>query len=657
MVDGTQVTPANSSELSRYIMILHNVEPNLDGGVTIDFTYKGDENWTDFSFIPVGGYVLQGMTLTGETDDVEVTAESGAYALEGVPDGSTLTLYLRTPYSVEYHVPEGIEAPEDDADYIVPKDNDVTEETDGFLWTNGDLETEITLAGLDGLNGWYTDETCTGTPSTGNVDVSEDLADHDGVIHFYAKPAVPSEEAIEAALGDSAVTVDCGNEDAKHEDVTYGLLAGSATVGDQVTWDGTTYTVQVTLAPDNYVEQYSAEMGLRHYLQEGQSAKTVDLVWKDGGWTAAEGTLPIRFTVLCDESGSLTNDTEFHIMGLEKIKEAVAEDQNLTNTNDIEIYTIYVHGTKNALPGNGKATGGVVNEYGLTVKPDEGRPGRNGMLVNGQDAWKIENTVDVINDDTVSSITIYAKVDGEKVTVSVPKSDFDVKHLTDADSHITQIILKDKSPEIPEEPGAPEEEEIPDIVGTGAVKIDCTNTSVSHADGNYDILPNSEKEDPTAPNDSFDIGEVTGSAETGYQCEITVYPAPYVTKYNQEVADGHTLSPDTQESETITLVWDEEEGWATVNGKDTVTFTVDCTKPQTMLEIYAMYNMDVAQAKQDVVKVYSALVPVGTNLYGYMEEHASEITHTKSGYTMDAQNWYNWDNNGTLFPDSKTMDG
>ena len=587
VVDGTPVTLTDADELASY---LSSTSPELtvgENGITAAFTYEGEDAWTDLTIVPAEEYVIQGVACDAEGASAE---PQGGCQLTGVPDGSTLTLYLRTPYSVAYHVPQGITAPEDSSDYITAED--ITE----GLWVNPALNTEITLADLDGLDGWYSSSECEGDPYNGPVTVTEDLADGNNIIHFYAKPAVPSAEEIAKALGDGAVVVDCVNADAEHEDGHYGLL-GNYTPDTAVINTGGTYTFGITVEPSDYAEQYSAELGLPHYLQGDQPAQRIQLVWGDGRWKMQPN--PITVTVECDESGSILNDTEFHIVGLDKIKETVAEKRGLTNTNGVEIYTIYVHGTRNVLGSDGTATGGVVGDYGAATA-DEGRPGRNGMLIDGTDAWKVLNTFLTVNDATVSGITIYAKVNGQEVEVFVPRSELTITHLTGADSHITQIILE---PELPSAPptDVPDEEELADILGD-VIKIHCTNDAAGHEDAVYSLISGSYTPDSNFTQDG-----------DKYTFNVTIAPDYYVEQYSAETRATHTLV-DGQANTAITLVWNGHE-WEVQAPTLPVTYNVVCEGDGSLLNDTEFHIVGLDKIKETVAEKRGLTNTNGIEIY------------------------------------------
>lgn len=112
-------------------------------------------------------------------------------------------------------------------------------------------------------------------------------------------------------------------------------------------------------------------------------------------------------------------------------------------------------------------------------------------------------------------------------------------------------------------PDAPTSDEVTKLLNN-AVKVDCTNTEVSHADKTYGLI-----------NESFTIGNVEGNADSGYTVKVTVKPAKYVDAYNTDIATGHTLV-DGQDSKTITLKYHATtKAWEAVSTIP-VTFTVVC---------------------------------------------------------------------------------
>lgn len=113
----------------------------------------------------------------------------------------------------------------------------------------------------------------------------------------------------------------------------------------------------------------------------------------------------------------------------------------------------------------------------------------------------------------------------------------------------------------PTTPTAPDDDDLSTILGNDIITVECINTSTIHADGTYGLLAG-----------SYTIGSVSGTAQSGYTCDITVQPALYVQEYNETYGD-HSLDPASQTG-TIQLVWDASENEWTVGNPASVTFTV-----------------------------------------------------------------------------------
>ena len=117
-------------------------------------------------------------------------------------------------------------------------------------------------------------------------------------------------------------------------------------------------------------------------------------------------------------------------------------------------------------------------------------------------------------------------------------------------------------------PTAPSNKEVEDLLNANAVTVECVNADMSHEDKTYGLLA-----------DSYSIGEVDAVAEVGYFCMITVSAAPYVDKYNNDVASGHVLNDDELDSRYIHLKYsDTESKWVRANDLHP-SFEVKCVTP------------------------------------------------------------------------------
>ena len=117
-------------------------------------------------------------------------------------------------------------------------------------------------------------------------------------------------------------------------------------------------------------------------------------------------------------------------------------------------------------------------------------------------------------------------------------------------------VFRDTTPTAPSKPS---DDAVKSLLGN-AVKVDCINTSVAHADQTYSLLDG-----------SFTVGDVQGSAGS-YTCTVTVNAPAYVAKYNGDTSATHTLSDAA--SKTITL---KHDGTKWVAQTDTpIVFKVVC---------------------------------------------------------------------------------
>ena len=145
-------------------------------------------------------------------------------------------------------------------------------------------------------------------------------------------------------------------------------------------------------------------------------------------------------------------------------------------------------------------------------------------------------------DGESESKTITATWDGVKWNFDATSVTFDVKCTTQ------------------EVPPAPTAEQVASLL---KVKVSCANSSAAHPAFVYQpLLPG-----------SFDIGEVTDSAESGYACRITVRAARYVQDFNTRSNAMHAPTDGTEKA--VTLYY-EDGGWTVGTGSGLVEFTVIC---------------------------------------------------------------------------------
>ena len=111
-------------------------------------------------------------------------------------------------------------------------------------------------------------------------------------------PNTPNGDQIIADLGDAvkdAVKVECVNETGAHSAKTYHLTAGDiGSITEPTKNSDGKYTVNVTIKADEYVKQYSTDIGVSHNLKTGAaSSQTITLTYNAaGGKWEATGTAP-----------------------------------------------------------------------------------------------------------------------------------------------------------------------------------------------------------------------------------------------------------------------------------------------------------------------------------------------------------------------------
>ena len=272
--DPLQLTTDN---WSRYIGSVEAAggTPSLGGEPTVvdgklRYTYEYENyNAADILFAPSAEYVLQGVYGTfiygmSGWNSPSKDAATGKWTIDNVKGTTTLKVYLNTPYTVTYVVPEGTEAPVDAQTYITKKaldnftppsfaditdDSFTTEKNEGRNggWVDNDLKTTITLNNVpDGCIGWYT--TANGTTlhettySGEAIKTAAENAD-DGtprVIECYAIKQAPgldvtkSADKTSAGLNDTityTITVaNTGNTALNNVVVTDSLMNGTISV-------------------------------------------------------------------------------------------------------------------------------------------------------------------------------------------------------------------------------------------------------------------------------------------------------------------------------------------------------------------------------------------------------------------------------------------
>lgn len=133
------------------------------------------------------------------------------------------------------------------------------------------------------------------------------------------------------------------------------------------------------------------------------------------------------------------NDTEFHINGISQMKELVSDKTGIS-IDQITIHGVEVNGTRQGETAT--ATGGVV-DHGYLNAGDVGTLG-NSALAGYPNYWNVLNTFDIIDAETVSSITVYARKDYKNLFNKGGRLDGVTVYLNPEDVHIIVNELEHK---------------------------------------------------------------------------------------------------------------------------------------------------------------------------------------------------------------------
>ena len=295
-----------------------------------------------------------------------------------------------------------------------------------------------------------------------------------------------------------------------HNDGLYDLTDGIFTVGEVEGNEADGYTCKVTVEAAQYVNKYVGEMKVNHDIV-GEGTKTVTLRYESAleRWTV-DSTV-VTFDVECIPAPNISM-LQVQVHCVTPNSSHMDESYDLPEDTTLEYVDANTRKiTVQAAP--------YVEQYG-----------------NGHE----------LADGERESKTITATWDGVKWNFDATSVTFDVKCTTQ------------------EVPPAPTAEQVASLL---KVKVSCANLSAAHQENMPAFVYQ-----PLLPG-SFVIGEVTGSAQSGYACRITVRAALYVQDFNTRSNAMHAPTDGTEKA--VTLYY-EDGGWTVGTGSGLVEFTVIC---------------------------------------------------------------------------------
>ena len=354
------------------------------------------------------------------------------------------------------------------------------------------------------------------------------------------KPTAPDNGTVKTLLGDSAVKVHCSTPNSGHTAVTYPLLDGSFTVGD-VQGSSGNYTCVVTVRADEYVTAY----GNGHTLAgANESPKTITLKHDGTKWTV-QSTIPIIFNVVCNTAPTtLDNDAVKKLLG----------------ENAVQIICT------NTQIGHGSKTFGLIDGT-FTVYHSNNRCE---VVINDFSSY-VSKFNAAVNVPAGTHITDNSMAGQNRKKINLVWSD---GNWTAADAPAKHHVLCTLQPA---KPTAPSHDDLSRLIGD--ITVNCTNNAATHDPRSwvYPLLA-----------DSYTIGNVEGTADTGYTLTVTVNAEKYVEQSDAESGVTHTPKDG---SKVVTLQY-VNDAWTVKEGKP-VSFDVACVAQPTFDELKELFKQKI----------------------------------------------------------------
>lgn len=357
------------------------------------------------------------------------------------------------------------------------------------------------------------------------------------------KPTAPDNGTVKTLLGNSAVKVHCSTPNSGHADVTYPLMDGSFTVGDVQDSSGN-YTCVVTVSADQYVTAY----GNGHTLAgANESPKTITLKHNGTNWTV-QSTIPIVFNVVCNTAPA----------------QPTAPSDNdvkaLLGENAVQIICT------NTQIGHGSKTFGLIDGT-FTVYHNK----NNCEVVINYFSPYVDAFNAAVNVPAGTHITDNSMAGQNRKKINLVWSD---GNWTAADAPAKHHVLCTLQPAAPT---APSHDDLSRLIGD--ITVNCTNNAATHDPRSwvYPLLA-----------DSYTIGNVEGTADTGYTLTVTVNAEKYVEQSDAESGVTHTPKDG---SKVVTLQY-VNDAWTVKEGKP-VSFDVACVAQPTFSGLQELLNQEI----------------------------------------------------------------
>lgn len=383
---------------------------------------------------------------------------------------------------------------------------------------------------------------------TFGVTAGKDVATHITIMGASSlpdpAPDKPRDPAVMDLLKGNVVKVHCSIPNSGHADVTYPLMDGSFTVGD-VQGSSGNYTCVVTVQAAQYVTAY----GNGHTLAgANESPKTITLKHNGTNWTV-QSTTPIVFNVVCNTAPA----------------QPTAPSDNdvkaLLGENAVQIICT------NTQIGHGSKTFGLIDGT-FTVYHNK----NNCEVVINYFSPYVDAFNAAVNVPAGTHITDNSNAGQNRTKINLVWSD---GKWTPADAPAKYHVLCSLQPV---EPTAPDHDGLSNLIGN--ITVNCTNDEATH---------DPKSKDYALLADSYTIGNVEGSADTGYTFTVTVNAEKYVTQFDTDTGATHTPKDGSQ---AVTLKY-ENDAWTVTEGAP-VSFDVACVALPTFDELKEIFNQRIS---------------------------------------------------------------
>ena len=576
-------------------------------------TYSGTPSWDNTSGTLTFGGVLDADRNHNNTLDIYLFTFDEFVNLDVDRAAGDVSEYMNG-YNVSYTI-DGVDYSYNvtylgsDQTQIIPKNVPVTITA---LCKSGWEVTDWSL-----VNSTNTDLESNGNSCVLTTDRVDGTYVHVRAEHICPMPKKPTFEEVEDIFGDELVTVDCVNTtiDPKHEDKTYGPIAGGVEIGDVVNNNGT-YNVTLTVTAPTYVGKYSSDVQVAHMLADGATnTYEVVLTYKDGKWYQVDNFSPVVFKVMCSE----VQDPKPELPTEDELAQLIGAKVEVTCVTGNS-----GHGSEEYAP--------IPGAYSF---PD----GVEGDAEQGYTATMVVNAAAYVDEFSTDARGEHALAAGEEDTKSVVLT-YDASSdgqgswkladgATPINFNVECVVEPEPEPEGPDTPG---KDVLDELFGNQFVTVECVNDNAGHAYKSYGLVDGAytvhhEKDATTAT--------------------VVVSPHAYVNKYENEpdINKAHELDEDSREFTTFNLKY-ENDAWA-IDGANSVTYQVTCADDAPVVPDQPTYDEILKATPQGAVTIDCINTEV---------EHENKTYDIEKGaYTLGAVN--DEDGDGTYTVDVQVSAG